>query len=171
MKKIFCAVLAVMFALCVVSSCGKQKPKSIQETLFSMKVSDINDNDAITLLINELPFTHEMEYMGVSLRNNEKPYTVTLEYNITYPKGVVDNGKVNEKYTRPNAAILMCLIEDLEVVKFKINDIKEDGSKTTYSSSYTKDDLIYNSQDIKSYSTDYDKFFGLYELLKTEIYN
>lgn len=107
---------------------------------------------------------------GISLKTDNEPFEITVNYTVDLEsEGLIDNNevKLTDKMLK-NAAIIFCLIDNVDKVNFALHD---DGE--VYALPFERQLLeeIFK-EDIRSYSSSYDKFRNEFiPLLERENWN
>ena len=113
------------------------------ETLYSHRTKYIGDNSAVGNIIYNLAFPEDMAYRQFALQtDDDEPYAVTITFSLSEENKEeyaldAPNRKEEVALLQQNACILFSLIENAEIVNFKLVD-ETDESKRPLTLVYTR---------------------------------
>ncbi len=98
--------------------------------LIESKNSYVGDNNAVGLIVSQLPaniYSH-----GFELSTNKSPYAITINYEPNQKLGIKNYNEFwsqakPEEFLEKNAILLFSLISNTEVVTFKVQGIGEES--------------------------------------------
>ncbi|WP_084170995.1 DUF4825 domain-containing protein [Desulfofalx alkaliphila] len=129
--------------------------------LLKYKSPYIGNASNVSNLLSTLPLGEYKQ--GIALDTEEEPYGLNVNYHIT-ELPYIDRDYIN-KYFRTNSVVLFSLIDNLDVIGYKVKVEDKD-----YHYQYTRDSLQGNfEQDLREYSKDKNQFENLLSIIKTEL--
>lgn len=116
-KQLLVMTIILIIALTVGCTTNQEEPFS---TLLSYKNSYVGDATAVAGIIAELPGRNA--YSGIMLHTSDKPYGITIKYDITKEGWVNENEQNLMMY---NAASLFALIHNVDTITFLLEADKD----------------------------------------------
>ncbi|MBU5228396.1 DUF4825 domain-containing protein [Clostridium senegalense] len=153
MKKILRLLIPIMLMLLLMLVGCELKNKDEVELslnkLLEYKDSYVGDISAVGNILSELPLNESGN--GVELKTDEKPYEITVNYNL--------KDDLKEEILEKNAIVLFALIKNVDTINFKIENLDNKVYK------YNKDELI------EKYEVDFKKISEDKESLQKFLYS
>ncbi|KAJ52784.1 beta-lactamase regulating signal transducer with metallopeptidase domain [Clostridium tetanomorphum] len=143
------AIVILITAICLTNPVMKSYTKINKlnsEKLYIYKTQYVGDASKIGNLTDNL---HYSKYKnGFSLQTDSKPYGITINYNIK-PEVLSQNSISKTNNMLENAAVIFCLVNNVDEVKFKFDD-GENGNSFSF-----KREVFNNvfKKDIREYSS------------------
>lgn len=118
MKRISIMIIAMLMATLLLG-CSMEEKQPF-ESLLSYKESYVGDASAVGAIVRELPGSET--FNGMALQTGEKPYGITLKYNILAGEWEDINSQNLMMY---NAASLFALVHNVDNITFVLEGDRE----------------------------------------------
>jgi Antirepressor regulating drug resistance, predicted signal transduction N-terminal membrane component len=127
------------------------------DSLMDNKTPYVGNNSKVLALVGSMYLPQGIFRDTIELQTKSTPYGITINLTMKDKSGIVSNGILNSDGFYRNSIILFSLIDNVDVVDYKLKDKTSKESGAIYGFTYTREmaeKLL--GEDVRNYSSDID---------------
>ncbi len=134
------------------------------DALMSNKTSYVGNNSKVVALIDAMPLPEGMVRDTVVLQTSSQPYEITIKLIMNDASGITREGAISEYAFLPNSILLFSLIDNVDMIHYKIVDHTGENDGASYDLTYTREMAeMLLEEDVRNYAKDADEVKNLIE--------
>lgn len=136
------------------------------EALIANKTLYIGNNSKVVALIDAMSLPAGITRNTVELQTTNHPYGITINLNMKDASSITVQGALNGAAFYPNSILLFSLIDNVDIINYKISDDTGKYSGASYTLPYTREtveNLI--GEDVRPYGASTDTLKNLIDIL------